>query len=224
MHAPIVRATVQAAALSGCSNVLAQLIRCWRAGTPYTLNTVDIFQFVLFSILACPPNFVWQSWLEAQFPAYTASLPPYEKEALVDQTIKGHTMEEKSGAGEDATDHKKLNTGAPTEQGKNSSKGQGRKLNVKNTAIKFSLDQTLGAAVNTVLFIAGIALIRGQSAATIQQDLSDKFWEMIFAGQRMWPAVCIANFTLVPLEYRMLVASIAGLFWNVYLSLQAGSG
>lgn len=32
MDAPIVRATVQAAALSGFSNVLAQLIRCWREG------------------------------------------------------------------------------------------------------------------------------------------------------------------------------------------------
>ena len=116
--------------------------------TPYTLNTVDIFQFVLFSILACPPNFIWQSWLEAQFPAYTATLPPPEKEALVDQVVNGHTTEEKRGVGDAALDHRKLNTGALTEKGKQAGKGQGRKLNVKNTAIKFSLDQTLGAAVN----------------------------------------------------------------------------
>lgn len=167
--------------------------------------------------------------------------PPFEKEALVDQTIEGHTTEEKRGAGDAAIDHKRLNTGAMTEQGKQASKGQGRKLNVKHTAIKFSLDQTLGAVANvsiccvrmydrysnvyqTILFIAGIALIRGQSTASIQQDLTEKFWTMIFAGQKLWPAVSIANFTLVPLEYRMLVGNIAGLFWNIFLSLQAGSG
>lgn len=215
---------MQAAALSGFSNVLAQLIRCWREGTPYTLNTVDVFQFVLFSILACPPNFIWQSWLEAKYPAYTVTLPPVEREALVDQTVKGRTTEEKRGAGDAAIDHNELNTGAMTEHGKQASQSQGRKLNVKNTAIKFTLDQTLGAAANTILFIAGIALIRGQSTASIQQDLSEKFWTMIFAGQRLWPAVSLANFTLVPLEYRMLVGNCAGLGWNVYLSLQAGSG
>lgn len=97
-----------------------------------------------------------------------------------------------------------------------------RQLNVKNTAIKFALDQTVGAAVNTVLFIAGIGLIRGQSLNFVLKDVQEQFWPMIFAGQKLWPLVSILCFTLVPLQYRMLVGNIAGVIWGVYLSLVVG--
>lgn len=99
-----------------------------------------------------------------------------------------------------------------------------KKLNITNTAIKFSLDQTFGAAVNTVLFIAGIALLRGYSFATIQRDVQQQFWPMIFAGQKLWPAVSVMQFTVVPFEYRTLVGSIVSLFWGIYLSLVSGTG
>ena len=38
-----------------------------------------------------------------------------------------------------------------------------QKLDLRNTAIKFVLDQTLGAAVNTALFLFLIKLLRGGS-------------------------------------------------------------
>lgn len=38
----------------------------------------------------------------------------------------------------------------------------GKKLNIKNTAIKFALDQTLGAVINNAMFIAGISALRGK--------------------------------------------------------------
>lgn len=94
-----------------------------------------------------------------------------------------------------------------------------KKLNIKNTAIKFCLDQTVGAAVNTILFIAGIALMRGHSLESIQQDIQEQFWPMIFAGQKLWPMVSLLNFTLVPFEYRTLFGSVVGLFWGIYLSM-----
>ena len=37
----------------------------------------------------------------------------------------------------------------------------GKKLNLRNTAAKFALDQTLGAWVNTILFIAGVGALKG---------------------------------------------------------------
>lgn len=42
-----------------------------------------------------------------------------------------------------------------------------KKFNIKNTAIKFSLDQTIGAVANTVLFIAGIGALRGKPLGEI---------------------------------------------------------
>lgn len=42
-----------------------------------------------------------------------------------------------------------------------------KKFNVRNTAIKFTLDQTLGAVVNTLLFIAGIGALQGKGGEEI---------------------------------------------------------
>lgn len=121
-----------------------------------------------------------------------------------------------------------------------SNEDKSKQLNLKNTAIKFLLDQTVGAGVNvssfdisqcagdanttaqTVLFIIGMALIRGDTFASAAQELSEQFWPIVFAGQKLWPFVSLISFTLVPLEYRMLLGNSAGLVWGIYLSLMAG--
>lgn len=38
-----------------------------------------------------------------------------------------------------------------------------RKLNVRNTAAKFVLDQTVAAIVNVVAFVGGVRLLSGES-------------------------------------------------------------
>lgn len=42
-----------------------------------------------------------------------------------------------------------------------------QKLSVSNTAVKFLLDQSLGASVNTVLFIAVMGMFKGNAAEDI---------------------------------------------------------
>ena len=46
---------------------------------------------------------------------------------------------------------------------------------------------------------------------------------ILFAGQKLWPAVSIVSFTLVPLEYRTMFGGIVGIGWNVFLSLFVGA-
>ena len=50
-----------------------------------------------------------------------------------------------------------------------------RKIDVKNTVIKFVLDQTLGATFNTVLFIAGIGALKGMGTNKIVESIK-KVW------------------------------------------------
>ena len=42
--------------------------------TAFTLDFIPVFRFVLFTILNCPPNVLWQEYLEHQFPRLTPEL------------------------------------------------------------------------------------------------------------------------------------------------------
>lgn len=46
---------------------------------------------------------------------------------------------------------------------------------------------------------------------------------MTKAGWKLWPLVSLVNFTMVPVEKRVVVGSLVGVGWGVYLSLMAGS-
>ena len=94
-------------------------------------------------------------------------------------------------------------------------------LNKQNTAIKFALDQSLGAVVNTLLFIAGIGAIKGKDSATIMNDCQRDLGTIMASGLKLWPAVSLLNFIVVPVDKRLLVGSLVGVFWNIYLSLMA---
>ncbi|KAK4998252.1 hypothetical protein LTR66_002470, partial [Elasticomyces elasticus] len=63
MASPIVKATIQSAILSGVSNIIAQLINCYQKDVPYTIDPTPLAHFVLFSAMACPPNYLWQAFL-----------------------------------------------------------------------------------------------------------------------------------------------------------------
>ena len=88
-----------------------------------SLNAIQLSQFVSFTLLTCPPNFLWQEFLEDKFPG---------------QTIQA------DGA---------------------------RSLDKFNTAKKFALDQTIGALINTVIFVGTFAALKGKDGPGIQRDV-----------------------------------------------------
>lgn len=123
MPSPLVTATLQAAGLSALSNVLAQCLRSYRNNEPLRLNAIQLLQFVGFTFLTCPPNFLWQRYLEETFPGKTVH---YDGTTSLD---KG------------------------------------------NTAKKFFIDQTLGAVVNTVIFVGTFAAFKGKDRTAIQREV-----------------------------------------------------
>lgn len=188
MAPPVVWATGQAAVLSAISNVLAQLLKAYRAEVwtgilmmcackltteqeEYTLNPVPIMHFVVFTLLSCPPNFAFQAYLEEKFPGFTLGI--------------------------DGT----------------------KALNKQNTARKLLLDQTIGAAINTFAFIAAMAAFKGKDRNTIMRECRRDVWPLMINGWKVWPLVAVFNFTFVPVQRRIIVGSIFGLFWGIYLSL-----
>jgi hypothetical protein len=94
----------------------------------FSLNAKQLFQFVLFTFLTCPPNFLWQEFIEEKFPG---------------QIVQAD--------------------GSKT-------------LHKYNTAKKFALDQTIGALVNTAIFIGTFAAFKGKDSKAIQRDVRKVGW------------------------------------------------
>jgi hypothetical protein len=143
---PIVRATYQAAILSGISNILAQAFQARRHARPFTLDPLELLRFIIVTLLTCPPNFHWQQFLERTFPAYhTYPSIHNEKEGI-------------------PLDEKRRDSNVGDEASRDVS-GVGvvkKKLNWRNTFVKMFVDCiTLGALVNTVVFLVLMGVMKG---------------------------------------------------------------
>ncbi|KAI1100983.1 hypothetical protein F4804DRAFT_25816 [Jackrogersella minutella] len=225
---PIVIATIQSAVLAATSNLLAQGLTAYQNETPLIIDWVPVFQFVIYSFINVPPNFLWQEFLESSFPAYhisptaaaVASAAANDEKALEQEAKEGKLVEPK--------------------------------LNIANTAIKMLLDQTIGAVVNTFMFSLFIHSIQEAMTRPLGTPLSypDKsaqylfsreaidyskvdwtgvmarsraeFYPIFFAGWKVWPIVSLINFAFIEsIEGRNLVGSLAGVGWGIYMSLIA---
>lgn len=146
---------------------------------PYSVKFVPLLQFVFFTLLSCPPNILWQDYLEAKFPGYTYTYPTSS-----------------NGAGE-------------------------RTLHKANTARKLLFDQTLGAFVNTIAFVAAMAAFKGKNTRAVQREVQRDVVPLMINGWKVWPLVAFMNFAFIPVHRRVIVGSVVGLFWGIYLSLFA---
>ncbi|KAG8629554.1 hypothetical protein KVT40_003419 [Elsinoe batatas] len=191
----IIRSTIQAVALSAISNILAQGLDAYNSSKSFALDTATLTRFILFSLFSCPPNVLWQAFLEQRFPGYDTPAAPHTNGASKSRANPNDKP-------------------APAEK---------KKLNKVNTAKKWVLDQTLGALVNTVAFIAGMLLLKGERDwETITSAVGRETWPLMAAGQKLWPLFSVVSFVLVPLKYRTLVGGIVGIGWGTYLSLMEG--
>ncbi|KAF2083655.1 hypothetical protein K490DRAFT_51116 [Saccharata proteae CBS 121410] len=95
------------------------------------------------------------------------------------------------------------------------------KQNWGNVACKFLLDQTVGAAVNTVAFLAGMEALRGGDWESCRAAVVDNYSDLATAGLKLWPLVSLISFSVVPVNQRIVFGSLVGVAWGVYLSLLA---
>ncbi|KIW17267.1 hypothetical protein PV08_04458 [Exophiala spinifera] len=99
-------------------------------------------------------------------------------------------------------------------------------LDRSNTARKLLFDQTLGAFVNTIAFVAAMAALKGKGAKAVQKRVERSFAlqdtvPLMINSWKLWPLVALFNFIYVPVHRRVIVSSVVGLFWGIYLSLFA---
>jgi protein Mpv17 len=130
-------------------------------------------------LISCPPNILWQEYLEYKFPGET--LAP---SSATDTIYEKH-------------------------------------LDIPNTLRKFLFDQTLGAFVNTMAFVAAMAAFKGRGAQYVQREVEKDVIPLMINSWKVWPFVALMNFTFVPVNRRVIVGAIVGLFWGIYLSMFA---
>jgi hypothetical protein len=94
-----------------------------------------------------------------------------------------------------------------------------------NVFIKFLLDQTFGAVVNTLMFLAYMAYINASQQGNqnawgaVARECSDKTWPMMKDGYKFWPTISLISFLWVPLDKRVVFGCSVGVIWGIYLSL-----
>jgi hypothetical protein len=94
-----------------------------------------------------------------------------------------------------------------------------------NVLIKFLLDQTVGALVNTLMFLAYMAYVNASAQdkqnawGAVAKDCSDKTWPMMKDGYKFWPAISLISFVWIPVDKRVVFGCSVGVIWGIYLSL-----
>ncbi|RPB27525.1 hypothetical protein L211DRAFT_779165 [Terfezia boudieri ATCC MYA-4762] len=97
-------------------------------------------------------------------------------------------------------------------------------LSTSNTIKKFLADQAISAPLNTLAFLA---FMKGSALASRSHtSMSELLWEVVrdfpalhIASLKLWPAVGLLSFTLIPVERRVVFGSFVALGWNIYLGL-----
>lgn len=79
-------------------------------------------------------------------------------------------------------------------------------------------DQLTFAPTFIAVFFIVQGYLDGKRIAGIKERLRLRYRDTLNANYMIWPWVQLANFTVVPLQYRVLLANLVALGWNVYLT------
>ncbi|CDS04063.1 hypothetical protein LRAMOSA07018 [Lichtheimia ramosa] len=83
---------------------------------------------------------------------------------------------------------------------------------------KVAMDQFLCAPVFIGIFFSAQGLLEGKSVNEIKEKLQQGYTTAVLANYKLWPAVQLVNFYVVPLYYRLAVTNLVSIGWNAYLS------
>ena len=83
-------------------------------------------------------------------------------------------------------------------------------------SIVYSL--TISDGLSNLMFYIYMDLISGKGFQKAIQESKKKFIVTMIANWQFWPLISTINFTLIPIQYRVLFDNLGSIFWNIYLS------
>ncbi|EDO45507.1 predicted protein [Nematostella vectensis] len=86
---------------------------------------------------------------------------------------------------------------------------------------KVFLDQSLFAPCFIAVFFGIKCTVSGQTLDEYKQVLREHYLNTLIANYKLWPAVQIVTFSIIPFSYRVLFVQCFAVFWNTYLCWMA---
>lgn len=80
------------------------------------------------------------------------------------------------------------------------------------------LDRLLFAPTFLLLFFLIMNLLEGKDVSAFAAKMRSGFWPALQMNWRMWTPLQFININYVPLQFRVLFANMAALFWYAYLA------
>ncbi|KHN85989.1 Mpv17-like protein [Toxocara canis] len=80
------------------------------------------------------------------------------------------------------------------------------------------IDQTIMAPPFNATILFNLRLLEGETPTQSYRSLKRDFLSVWIPSLMYWPFVQMANFYVVPLNYRVIVVQVAALLWNTFLS------
>lgn len=80
------------------------------------------------------------------------------------------------------------------------------------------LDRLFFAPTFLLLFFFVMNLLEGKNISVFVAKMRSGFWPALQMNWRMWTPLQFININYVPLQFRVLFANIAALFWYAYLA------
>uniref|UniRef100_A0A914VSQ4 Mitochondrial inner membrane protein Mpv17 n=1 Tax=Plectus sambesii TaxID=2011161 RepID=A0A914VSQ4_9BILA len=85
---------------------------------------------------------------------------------------------------------------------------------------RVACDQFLFAPLSLTTFLFLNSLLQGKTLEQTKQYWRSNFPEVYRANLYVWPGVQLLNFSVIPLDQRVLFVQVVALFWNIYLAFK----
>ena len=83
---------------------------------------------------------------------------------------------------------------------------------------KVCIDQTLMVTFMTSSFYTAQTLLENKTLENALDKVKHQLWPTLKTNWKVWPAIMALNFTLVPLDFQVILVNSVGIIWNAYLS------
>lgn len=87
-----------------------------------------------------------------------------------------------------------------------------------NMVLRVCVDQLGFAPLGLPFYFGCMSLLEGHGLGAAREKIKLQWWDTLKTNWCVWPLFQMVNFSLVPLQHRLLAANVVAIFWNTFLS------